>query len=299
MPRLSFHTLDVFTDKPLTGNPLAVVHGADELSTMEMQAIAREFNLSETVFVLKPDNPVHNARIRIFTPTRELPFAGHPTVGTAVLFAETKFGTAGEREAIVVLEETIGPVRCGVRIMPGQATVAEFDVPRIASEAGPAPTREKLAMALGLTASDIGFANHRPSVYTAGVPYTFVPVRDRDALHRCRPAPGVWHGVFGTEGAYAYTALPGEARSFRARMFDPSAGIAEDPATGSAAAALAGVLARFESLADGLHDIPIEQGVEMGRPSRVKLEVEMRAGRIAGSRIGGPAVVVTEGTLTL
>jgi trans-2,3-dihydro-3-hydroxyanthranilate isomerase len=208
MPRFAFHTLDVFTDRALAGNPLAVVHDADALSANEMQAIAREFNLSETVFVLKPEKPVHNARVRIFTPTRELPFAGHPTVGAAVLLAGLKFGTDTAREAIVVLEEEVGPIRCGVVIKPGRATTAEFDVPRLATEIGQAPTRDRIALALGLVATDIGFGNHKPTVMSAGVPFTFVPVRDREALHRCRPNAGVWDGVFGTHGAYIYTPLP-------------------------------------------------------------------------------------------
>ena len=300
MPRLAFHTLDVFTDRPLAGNPLAVVHDADALSANDMQAIAREFNLSETVFILKPENPVHNARVRIFTPTRELPFAGHPTVGAAALLATLRLGTDTGREAIVVLEEEVGPIRCGVVIRPGRATTAEFDVPRLAAEIGQAPTRDRIALALGLGASDIGHGNHKPTVMSAGVPFTFVPVRDREALHRCRPNAGVWDGVFGTHGAYVYTPLPaGSEAGFRARMFDPSAGIAEDPATGSAAAAFAGVIARFDARADGRHDVAIEQGVEMGRPSLVRLEVELAVGRLSGARIGGAAVVVSEGTMTV
>jgi trans-2,3-dihydro-3-hydroxyanthranilate isomerase len=299
MPRFAFHTLDVFTDRALAGNPLAVVHGADPLDGAAMQAIAREFNLSETVFVMKPSNPAHNARIRIFTPTREMPFAGHPTVGTAVLLAQLKHGD-GEHDALVVLEEEIGQVRCGVQIRPGAATYAEFDVPRLAQEVGKAAARERLAVALGLMPTDIGFDHHKPTVFSAGVEFTFVPVRDRDALHRARAVPATWRDTFGTHGAYIYTRLPQDTgRAFRARMFDPGAGIAEDPATGSAAAALAGVVARFEGLADGRHVLPIEQGVEMGRPSLVTLELEIAAGRLDGTRIGGEAVVVSEGTLTV
>jgi trans-2,3-dihydro-3-hydroxyanthranilate isomerase len=302
MARFAFHTLDVFTDKALAGNPLAIVHAADALDTAQMQAITREFNLSETVFVLKPTNPAHNARLRIFTPAKELPFAGHPTVGTAVLLAEAKFGTEDERDAIVVLEEGVGIVRCGVKIVPGKATYAEFDVPKVAQETGKPALREKLALALGLTPSDIGFDNHKPSVYSAGVDFTFIPVRDRDALHRATPILPAWNEAMpaGFRSAYVYTRLPEDSRhAFRARMFSPEMGILEDPATGAAAAAFAGVLARFEPLADGHHVLPVEQGVEMGRPSLVTVEVEMEAGRLAASRIGGAAVVISEGTLTI
>ena len=132
--QLPFHTLDVFTDKPFAGNPLAVVHEADGLDGARMQTIAREFNLSETVFVLKPSNPIASAKVRIFTPTQELPFAGHPTVGTAVLLAELRMGAGADvanQDAIVILEQTIGVVRVGVRLRPGQAAFAEFDAPKL------------------------------------------------------------------------------------------------------------------------------------------------------------------------
>lgn len=300
MPRLAFNTLDVFTDRALTGNPLAIVHGADKLDGAAMQAIAAEFNLSETVFVMKPLNPAHTAKIRIFTPAHELPFAGHPTVGTAVHLAEAKFGRTVAREAIVVLEEEVGILRCGVKILPGEASYAEFDVPRLAQEASKAVPKERIAAALGLVPSDVGFDNHRPTLFNAGVEFAFVPVRDRDALHRSRPVSATWRDTFGTSGCYVYTRLPDESQhAFRARMFAPSSGIREDPATGSAAAAFAGVVARFEGLADGRHILPIEQGIEMGRPSLVTLEVEIGAGRLSGARIGGRAVSVSEGHLTV
>ncbi len=295
MRRLAFNTLDVFTAKPLSGNTLGVVHNADELDTEDMQAIAREFNLSETVFVLQPHNPVHTARIRIFTPTREVPFAGHPTIGTAVLLAEQKFGRTEKHEAIIVLEEHIGAIRCGVQIDPRKVTGAEFDTPKLASETGKAPTREKMALALGLVPSDIGFDNHKPIRLSSGLDFLFVPVRDRDALHRTKPMVPLWMDSIGTS-AYAYTKLPAEqGADFRARMFSPNLEIIEDPATGSAVAAFAGVLARFEGLPDGAHERSVEQGVEMGRPSLLRLEIEITAGRLTGTRIGGQAVVVGEG----
>jgi trans-2,3-dihydro-3-hydroxyanthranilate isomerase len=299
MRRFAFHTLDVFTAKPLSGNSLAVIHGADELDTEEMQAIARETNLSETVFVLQPHNPVHTARIRIFTPTREVPFAGHPTIGTAVLLAEQKFGAAEKHEAIIVLEEHIGAIRCIVQIHPNGATGAEFDTPKLSSETGKAPPRERLAAALGLVPSDIGFDNHKPIRLSSGLEFLFVPVRDRDALHRAKPVIPVWMESVGMP-AFIYTKLPEEHDSdYRARMFSPDMGIVEDPATGSAVAALAGALTRFEGLHDGWHERSIEQGVEMGRPSRLQLEFEIVAGRLTGTRIGGQAVVVSEGFFTI
>lgn len=298
MTRLAFRSFDVFTKTPLTGNQLAIVHGADGLDGDKMQAIAREFNLSETVFVMAPRNPAHTARIRIFTPARELPFAGHPTVGAAICLAEMKYGTDAVHDSILVLEEEVGPVRCAVRIAPGSPSYAEFDVPKLPQENGKAPGKERLAAALGLVPSDIGAAHHKPTRYSAGVPYTFVPVRDRDALHRSHPVSGNWMDAFGRDGAYVYTPLDNsDSYTYRARMFFPLGGVNEDPATGSAVAAFAGVVTRFDGLVDGRHLLPIEQGVEMGRASLITLEVEIVAGRLEIARIGGHAMEFSEGTI--
>lgn len=297
-----FHTLDVFTDTVLSGNPLAVVLEADDLDDAAMQRIAREFNLSETVFVLKPENPAHTAKLRIFTPARELPFAGHPTVGTAVLLAEEKFGTDAEHEALVVLEETIGVVRCGVVIKAGDATYGEFDVPKLPDECGKQLDKQAVAAALGLTDSDLCFDNHRPTGFSAGVAFAFVPVRDAGALSRAKPMNSHWAAGngFGFDGAFVYTrAAAGDAVDFKARMFAPAMGVPEDPATGSAVAAFAGVLAKFEALPDGRHTANIAQGVEMGRPSRISLELELVGGRLVSARIGGQAVRVQSGELAL
>ncbi|MBN9277777.1 MAG: PhzF family phenazine biosynthesis protein, partial [Hyphomicrobium sp.] len=182
---LKFYTLDVFTETRFGGNPLAVVMNADALPTGLMQEIARELNLSETVFVQKAQNPAASARIRIFTPTVELPFAGHPTIGTGILLAQLRTGNpAADQDALVVLEETIGAVRVGVRLRPGKAPYAEFDAPKLPEQAGEAPSSERLAAALGLTPSEIGFANHRPTQWSAGVPFTFVPVASMAAIGR-------------------------------------------------------------------------------------------------------------------
>lgn len=299
---LKFHTLDVFTETPFAGNPLAVVLDADAADPAEMQAIAAEFNLSETVFVLAPENPAHTAKVRIFTPARELPFAGHPTIGAAILLAGLKYGIKTEHEAIVVLEEGVGPVRVGVVIRPGEAAYAEFDLPKMPQEMDPPEDREAVARAIGLIGSDIGFDNHRPTNFSAGVPYALVPVRDGDVLARSTPVGGLWKGAgFGSPdhpNAFVYTRQTGNPDSaFRARMFAPEMGIVEDAATGSAVAALAGALEKFESLAAGRHILPIEQGVEMGRPSLITLEVEFEAGQLVTARIGGRALRVTEGEL--
>jgi len=295
-----FYTLDVFTETPLAGNPLAVVLDCEGLSDQAMQAIAREFNLSETVFVLPAERAQHRARTRIFTPVRELPFAGHPTIGTAILLAALDLPETGAGTRIIVLEQIVGPVRVGVTLSGEGGGSAEFDVPRIAEEAGEAPTRERLAPAVGLLPSDLGFENHKPTVFSAGSPFVFVPVRDREALARARPVHALWRQTFDGEadGAYLYTSARGEGSTdIRARMFAPLSGIEEDPATGSAAAALAGVMARFAGLSDGRHTIRILQGDEMGRPSRVELEIDLEVGALTGARVGGGAVMVSRGSL--
>ena len=199
-----FHILDVFTDTPFTGNGLAVVMDADGLDGTRMQAIAREFNLSETVFVLKPQQPAHTARVRIFTPAKEMPFAGHPTVGTAALLAELKASAAqADGDALVVLEEEIGIVRVGVRLRAGAAPYAEFDAPRLPEDGGTAPAADDLAAALGLIPAEIGFENHRPSRYSAGNSFVFVPVASLEAIGKAQVAPQHWanrHAPAGTHG---------------------------------------------------------------------------------------------------
>lgn len=298
----SFSTLDVFTTERFAGNPLAVVHGAERLSDEQMRAIAREFNLSETVFLMPSERPAHVAKMRIFTPATELPFAGHPTIGTAICLAKQRAGDdAHESEALIVLEQKIGTVRVGVRLRPGVAPFAEFDAPKLPEALGEAPSVEHLADALDLLPSEIGFQNHKPTRFGAGVPYTFVPIASRDAIRRAKVNLRSWPAAFGSSGhnaAYLYTRETVHNTShFHARMFVPGSGIIEDPATGSAAAAFAGVVARFDRPPAGWHKRIIEQGFEMQRPSQIDVSLEMENGQLETVRIGGHAVVVTEGTL--
>ena len=300
-----YAVLDVFTTRALEGNPLAVVLDSDGLDGEKMQAIAREFGLPETVFVLPPGNPAHSAKVRIFTPGRELPFAGHPTVGTAVLLASRRFGAVEkDQDAVVVLEENVGIVRCGVKLSPAGAAYAEFDVPRLSE-----PLVQKLgskgaiADALSLRPSDIGFENHVPSVWTCGSPFVYVPVDGLEAIRRAKPVPSLWSLAFGGTGggaigAYLYTRETlFRDNSFHARMFAPESGIAEDPATGAAAAAFAGLVNHFDDLPNGGHAYRIEQGFEMGRPSLIDLEIEVEAGKLTATRIGGRAIKVAEGEI--
>lgn len=292
---------DVFTSRPLAGNPLAVVLDSAGLSPEEMQAIAREFNLSETVFVLPPRLPAHTAYIRIFTPFTELAFAGHPTVGAAIQLAGDRIsGAAADCDALVVLEEGIGSVRAGVVGRRGQAPYAEFDVPKLPELAGAPAHDDRIAAALGLAPQEIGFANHRPSQYEAGTPFAFVPVRDLETIARAQIVPSHWDEAFrGTAGkAFLYCRETIQhTASFHARMFAPGVGVPEDPVTGSAAAAFSAVLHRFDQLPEGTSEFTIEQGVEMGRPGEIKLEAEVSGRRLKRVRIGGFACLVMRGKL--
>lgn len=297
---------DVFTGTKLAGNPLAVIFEADGLADDAMQAIAREMNLSETVFVQRADNPAHSARIRIFTPARELPFAGHPTVGTAVALAERQHGGAGASLSLVtVLEENVGPVRCAVLLSPHAPGFAEFDLPRKSRAVNTLPGRQQIADALGVAPAEIGFENHVPSLYSAGVPFLLVPLHDLGTVGRVDFNPQLWEalapmadGQLASAYVYCRGGVNHEAR-FHARMFSADMGIHEDPATGAAVAAFSGAIHHFDSLPDGHHALIVEQGVEMGRPSHIHLHIDAEGGEIATARIGGAAIRIASGTLEL
>ena len=299
---LRFHTFDVFTDRAYAGNPLAIVLGADDLTTAQMQTVAREFNLSETIFVQRPANLAHTARVRIFFPTAEIPFAGHPTIGCAIHLATAMAG-AGDFDRTLVLEEEAGLVPVHVR-RRGAVTRAEFVAPVLPHGVTDAPDHDRaldparLAAALGLTVADIGFALHRPGLWQGGPRFLYVPVSGTDALARARPMQPGWSEEMqagGVDSAYLYT--PGTGCDFRARMFSPTAGIPEDPATGSASAILAAQLLAHGSLGEGETRLTLHQGVEMGRPSVIDLAVQVADRRLVEVRVAGGAVPVSEGQL--
>ncbi|MBN9220920.1 MAG: PhzF family phenazine biosynthesis protein [Mesorhizobium sp.] len=291
---------DVFTTDRLAGNPLAVVLDSSGLDTAAMQAIAREFNLSESVFVLPPDNPTHRARIRIFTPDYEMPFAGHPTVGSAIALAEL----AGEGVAgIFVLEENIGPVRCAVSRHDG-ATFAEFDLARLPEPLKLEADPKAIGAALGLAPHEIGFENHVVSFWSAGVPYVTIPVANLEAAGRIRFDNQAWAELAPRKSEWAFASpyvycreTVNHESAFHVRMVVPGTPSYEDPATGSAAAAFAGAIMQFDAPTDGVSQLWIEQGLEMGRPSRIRLELNVEGGKLASARIGGNAVKVAEGRL--
>jgi len=293
--KLPFATLDVFTEKRFTGNPLAVVFDADGLGDAAMQTIAREFGHPETVFVLQPEAAGSTARVRIFTPALELPFAGHPTVGTALILALKGRGNA------IVLEEKIGLLRCTAAAAGADRGQARFVLPSLPKPAGAPASREAIAAAIGLTANDIGFDRLAPSRWTAGNTFTFVPVRGLDAIRRCRPDDAKWDAAFEAadrSSAYVFCRETIDAgHDFHARMFALRLGVYEDSATGSAAAAFAELCTQVLGLGDGEHRLVIEQGYEMGRPSQIELQPTIKGGKLTTASIGGAAVVVTEGMI--
>jgi len=300
----SFHTLDVFTDVRFGGNPLAVVLGADALTPEQMQLIAREFALSETVFVLKPSNSAHTASLRIFTPVQEVPFVGHPTVGCAVLLAQLRLrDVGGENDQIVIFEQGIGIVRVGVRLGPDGAAFAEFQAPKLPQEAGILPPVEQLAAGLGLIPNEIGFENHRPLCFASGPAFAFIPVISLEAISKAYVNMEHWTSGFdeqGVVGAYLYTRECVHTTStFHARMFAPTAGVMEDPATGSAAICLCGAMHYFDELPSGTHRRIVEQGYEMGRQSEIELTTIIEGGKLDSIRVGGTTVAVSEGLISV
>lgn len=294
--RRAYRIVDVFTETPFAGNPLAVVLEAEGLDDARMQTIAREFNLAETVFVLPPRDPVNTAALRIFTPARELPFAGHPTVGAAALLAHLRAPQMlAAQDLRLVLEERVGEVVCVARHRRGQALAAYFTLPRLPQDGGPPPASEEIAARLGLAPADIGFGAHAPLQLNAGVEFLFAPLASVEALGRADPDRGQW-GAEGGAAIFCYA--PGATGvDYRARMFASGWGIREDPATGSAAAAFAGIVMRYAPPGDGEHTLVIEQGVEMGRPSRIALGLEVENGALRAGTIGGSIVLIAEGTL--
>lgn len=293
---LPFHTCDVFTSTPYAGNPLAIVEQADGLSTQQMQTIAREFNLSETIFVQTPDNPAHNAKVRIFFPTAEIPFAGHPTIGCAIHLA-LKTAPEGDFETQITLEEVAGLVPVRVWRKAGQIR-AQFRAPVLphAADTGSAAPVDLLAKALDLNPAQITLPGHEPAVYEGGPRFLYVPVCDPQALAQARPIEPYWSQTMqigAVDSAYLYTSTP---TGFRARMYSPTAGIPEDPATGSASAIFAAQLLRAGALS-GDDQFLLEQGVEMGRPSQIELQVKSAQDALEAVYVAGSAVPISSGTL--
>jgi trans-2,3-dihydro-3-hydroxyanthranilate isomerase len=297
---MRFFTVDVFTSTRFGGNQLAVLPDARGLTDEQMLAIAREFNYSETTFVFPPENPEHTRRVRIFTPGGELAFAGHPTVGTAFVLAH-ELGLT-ETETRIVLEENVGPIPVMVRVREGRPIHCQFSVAMLPEVGPPLPSRAAMAAVLSIDEDDLLGGVWHPQTMSCGTPFSFVPVRNRAVVARSRIRLDQWEQhLAGTPGAAVMIfAMDPEDRAHhvRARMFSPGFGIAEDPATGSACAALGGYLG-VRAPSDGTMRWVVEQGYEMGRPSVIEVEADRSGGRITAVRVGGETVMVSEGMLTV
>lgn len=300
--RLNFVTVDVFITAQFAGNPLGVVLNAEGLSSERMQAIAAEFNLAETTFVLPPKDLAHTAEVRIFTPRHEMPFAGHPNVGTA--FALAREGRSYGRPVNgdkLIFEEKAGLVPisllkdgttvCGARLASPQPLSVTDEIPV-----------DLVARACSLSADDILTINYRPCIASCGAPFILAELRSRDALARAGGRAEIFAqevSKYPATSTLIYTQVDEGDIDVRARMFAPHRGIPEDPATGSANVALIGLLAKLRP-EQNLHlSKTIAQGVEMGRPSMLMAEAEKKDGTVSATYIGGRCVPVMSGTIEL
>jgi trans-2,3-dihydro-3-hydroxyanthranilate isomerase len=294
-------TVDVFTDRAFGGNPLAVVLDAEGLSTEQMQAIAAEFNYSETTFVLPPRDAAHDAQVRIFTVLREIPFAGHPNVGTAfVLASRTKTPPAR-----LLFEEKAGLVSVEITGASGKVTNAELTAPLPLKRLTQVSTEEVVAC-LSLSAADITTDRHQPHIISVGVPFLAVELASREALKRAKPNADAFARtlpVDGSDAVYFYTRDVPKSEApceVQARMFFPgSSGLGEDPATGSATLAAAALFADLDERRDGELKMTIGQGFDMGRPSILLTRVRKSGGKVVSAHVGGACVFMMEGTLQL
>ncbi|MFN5598444.1 MAG: PhzF family phenazine biosynthesis protein [Gemmatimonas sp.] len=316
MRTIRYITADVFTSQPFTGNQLAVVFGAEGLPTETLQAITREFNYSETTFVFAPETAGTTRRVRIFTPGMEVPFAGHPTIGTAhVLVATGDVPPTAEEiaagEMTVVLGENVGPVPVRLRLDRGVPSWAQLTTALLPEERVEVTDRTAIAHMLSLDPSDLLGGAYAPTGVSCGLPFQMIPLTSVEAVSRARLRVDAWETVLGGRWAewpmvFAMTGgndpadLAAHVRGcdIRARVFVPSGGVPEDPATGSANAALAGYLAA-RTPRDGLLRWEVAQGVEMERPSRLSIEAHKTGGRIDAIRVGGASVIMAEGTMAV
>jgi trans-2,3-dihydro-3-hydroxyanthranilate isomerase len=297
-------TVDVFTDRAFGGNPLAVVLDAGSLSTAQMQAIATEFNYAETTFVLPPRDAAHDAQVRIFTPTQEMPFAGHPNVGTAFVLAMQ----AANPPARLKFEEGAGLVVVEILMEGGKVVGAELTAPQPLSRLTQFSAEQAAATAT-LSAADVRTDRHPAMIVSVGMPFLVVELGSRGALRRARPDAAAFERTFPCDGAFAvylYTrdlaplAADEKETDLQARMFFPgSSGLIEDPATGSATVAAAALLADLSPERDGELKLRFGQGVDMGRPSLLLTRIRKQKGVVVSAHVGGGCVPIMEGTFRL
>lgn len=304
-----FYQLDVFTNRAFAGNPLAVFPAARGFSDKQMQQIAREMNLSETVFVLPSNKPEAVRRLRIFTPTKELPMAGHPVVGTWNLLAQLGFvENAPENGKVEIKHELgIGVLPVEIEFANGKPQVVTMTQGKFApgEVVTNANLRRAIAESFGFSIDDL--ANDAPiQVCGTGVNFTIVPLRSLEVLKIARANAAklaeLPKNLPGEFSLFARESIENTASAVHTRMFAPEFGIVEDPATGAAAGALAGYLLHHGLLANNqsrVHRFTIEQGDFIARPSRIQVEVTGAAGNVERVRVGGEAIVVAKGEIYL
>jgi trans-2,3-dihydro-3-hydroxyanthranilate isomerase len=297
-------TVDVFTERMFVGNPLGIVLDAAGLSTVQMQAVAREFGYAETTFILPPADHANTAHVRIFSPGTELPFAGHPNVGTAFALARLARREGRDLGPVVRFEEIAGLVPVELLEEAGTIVGGELTAPEPLTRRSVAAV-EQVAACLALSPEDVETRRHQPQVVSVGLAFLVVELRTRDALRRAADRPDQYARLFPLDGAdaiYCYTRdVPADEGplDWQARMFSPLDGTGEDPATGSATAATAALVADLEPQGDGELAWRVGQGYDLGRPSLLLPRVDKRAGRVERVRIGGRCVEVMTGTLEL
>ncbi len=299
--RARFYTCDVFTNQLFGGNPLAVFPDASGIPESALQNLAREFNLSETVFVYPAQQREHTKRLRIFTPAAELPFAGHPTIGAAHTLATLgRFPLRGA-ETKIVFEEGVGPVPVLIRATDGKPTFAQLTAAQAPEIGPPTPGRSTIADVLGLEAADIQGGMTAPQGVSCGLPFLIVPLKDRDAVRRAHVRMDHWESSVKSYWAPQMLVFSRDAEregaDLHVRVFVPGLSVPEDPATGSAATALGAYLAARDTQTDGTLRWVAEQGVEMGRPSALEIVVEKVGGEIRSVKVGGETVMVSEGEI--
>ena len=302
MMNYAFYTADVFTNQIFGGNPLAVFPQADSLTPDLMQKIAAEINYSETVFVFPPTTPQGTRRLRIFTPQAELPFAGHPTIGTAFVLAAIAEIPLVDAETTIYLEEGVGLVPVTIHSQAGQPIYSELRAAQL-PEFGPEPPAiPLLAELLSLQPAQILTGEYYPQAVSCGLPFLFIPLSDQQALNQARLKLDLWEKFlrdYWASSLYLFTldsTVPG--LDFHARMFAPGLGVPEDPATGSAATALGGYFAQRQ-VGDGQWVWHGEQGRLMGRPSHLTIKVQQVNQVIQAIAVGGASVLVSQGTMTI
>ncbi len=295
---LKYYIADVFTRETFSGNPLAVIPDGDRLSDEDMQRIAREFNLSETAFVCGPRSE-GLCTVRIFAPATELPFAGHPTIGTAHVLAAQRLIPLNEGSNDFVFQEGVGKVPVRIEMRDGQPVFCQFSTAKL-PEFGPPLSSETLAGIVGLLPEDVLDGHYGPDAVSCGVPFHFVPLARMSSLANIQldtASYQMWAARSWARSICIFVRDPSNSARLHMRVFSPSFGFVEDPATGAAAAALAAYMAAREPARDGQFRWEVWQGYDMGRPSQLHIEADKHNGEVMAVRVGGTAVVIGEGTL--